>query len=237
MLDEIEAGVLAHAHPIKVTTSHYGTKPLNDYRCTAVHVPARTHMSVDIRNISRLKSLAKTTAVSDGSMHPMTGMTAFAWVLANESTDASVREVEDIWTNPFHMTLYCAEISGIHDMLTYASRHCNLQTPLKVWRDNISVLKMIYPARNLTVMELSNAEGNLVQLTRTLLMKNSLVTLNHVKGHQDDQISVMNLPLKARLNIDCDTCVKRRCAKQYSRVNDNQKSKAMDPPYSSAHMK
>ena len=35
-------------------------------------------------------------------------------------------------------------------------------------------------------------------------MRFSSVTLNHVKGHQDDHIDPANLPIEIQLNVDCD---------------------------------
>ena len=35
------------------------------------------------------------------------------------------------------------------------------------------------------------------------------VTLNHVKGHQDNSTPCKKLPLPARLNVDCNTLTKR----------------------------
>lgn len=208
--DETTEDVPAHAHPVQITSSHYGVKPLQDYKCMAQRIPARTVMDVDTVDLPRLNSSKKIIAVSDGSMHPMTGMAACAWVLTNEDEDASIREAEDIWTNPLHMTSYRAELAGIHNMLTHASQHCNTRTPLEVWCDNTSVLKMTDPSRGNTVVELSGAEGKLVQLTQNLLMRFSSVTLNHVKGHQDDHVNPATLPIEARLNVDCDTRAKQK---------------------------
>ena len=41
-------------------------------------------------------------------------------------------------------------------------------------------------------------------------MKFSSVTLNHVKGHQDDHINLASLPIEARLNVDCDKHAKHK---------------------------
>ena len=69
---------------------------------------------------------------------------------------------------------------------------------------------MIHPGRELTVVELSRNEGKLVQMTQKLLRQFASVTLNHVKGHQDDHVSEDQFPLEARLNIDCDMPAKTK---------------------------
>ena len=85
----------------------------------------------------------KIIAVSDGSLDPLTGRAAYAWVLTNETETAHAKSSNDIWTNPKYMSSFHAELEGIHDMPTYARKTGNTNRKLEIWCDNKSVLQVI----------------------------------------------------------------------------------------------
>ena len=55
-----------------------------------------------------------------------------------------------------------------------------------------------------SIGELTKSEGKLVQQTRRLLKHFPDASLNHVKGHQDDDVRYEDLDYQTRLNVDCD---------------------------------
>ena len=60
-----------------------------------------------------------------------------------------------------------------------------------------------------TFVALCKPEGALVHQTRLLLQELRKVTLNHVKGHQDNSAQYEQLTLPACLNADCDARAKK----------------------------
>ena len=80
---------------------------------------------------------------------------------------------------------------------------------LELWCDNESDLKAIDPKVKSIFVAICKPEGALVHQTRLLLQELRKVTLNHVKGHQDDSAQYEQLTLPARLNVDCDAQAKR----------------------------
>ena len=98
-------------------------------------------------------------------------------------------------------------------MLDYALKHGSRDDKYEFFCDNGSVLKVLESAKEPTIVELSRAEGKLVQQTRIILQKFRNSPLSHVKGHQDDDTWYEDLDLQSRLNVDCDAEAKRRmCA-------------------------
>ena len=132
------------------------------------------------------------------------GRAAYAWVLTNEAETASAKSADDIWTNPKYMSSFRAELEGAHDMLTYARKVLTPDKALEIWCDSKSVLQVLDTTKQPSPVELSNPEGKLVQQTRNLLKYFPRASLNHVKGHQDDEVWYEDLEYQARLNIDCD---------------------------------
>ena len=54
--DKTEEDVPAHTHPIKAATSHYGVKPIHDYRCTEIHAFPRTRNNVNVEDFPKLNT-------------------------------------------------------------------------------------------------------------------------------------------------------------------------------------
>ena len=94
-------------------------------------------------------------------------------------------------------------------MLTYARKAGNTSKTLEIWCDNKSVLQVLDITRQSSIVELSNSEGKLVQQTRHLLRHFPRASLNHIKGHQDDDVWYEDLEYQARLNVDCDREAKK----------------------------
>ena len=93
----------------------------------------------------------------------------------------------------------------MHDMLAYiCPQGWHRQEKFEIWCNNKSVLQVLDATRRPFSVELSNSEEKLVQQTRRLLTHFSDASLNHVKGHHDDDTRYEDLDYQSRLNIDCD---------------------------------
>ena len=51
--------------------------------------------------------------------------------------------------------------------------------------------------------DLTDAENDLIAVTQSMLQQLKKVTVNHVLGHQEDDVPYESLPYEAQLNIDC----------------------------------
>ena len=136
-----------HAHPVRVTESNYGVRSSQDHRISTPIMPPTVPDKVTVLHKDELWSSDKIVAVSDGSLDPLTGSAAYAWVLANEAETARATSTSDIWTNPKYMSSFRAELEGVHDMLTYARKAGNAGNTLEIWCDNKSVLQVLDTAR------------------------------------------------------------------------------------------
>ena len=73
-------------------------------------------------------------------------------------------------------------------MLTCACKDGNANKKFEIWFHNKGVLQVLDTVRQSSIVELSNSEGKLVQQTRRLLNQFLDASLNHVKGHQNDDV-------------------------------------------------
>ena len=189
---DVEA-IPRHAHPVSVKESNYGVRPSQDHRILAPIMPPTTPDRVTVLHKGELWASDKIIAVSDGSLDPLTGRAAYAWVLTNAAETAHAKSSDDIWTNPKYMSSFRAKLEGVHDMLTYACKAGNTTRTLEIWCDNKGVLQVLDAKRQPSIVELSNSEGEMVQQTRRLLKQFPHATLNHFKGRQDDDVRYENL--------------------------------------------
>ena len=132
------------AYPVCVRESNYGVRPLQDHRISAPILPPAAPDMVIVLRKEELWASDKSVAVSNGSLDPLTGRAAYAWVLTNEAETAHAKSSSDIWTNPKYMSSFRAELEGVHDMLTYARKAGNANRKLEIWCNNKSVLQVLW---------------------------------------------------------------------------------------------
>ena len=97
-----------HAHPVTVSTSDYGTRPRQDYRCATPLAPTVRTRTVQTSELAALWGSDKIIAVSDGSLDPWTGRAGFAWILTTPQESAFAKDSKDIWINPKYMSSFRA---------------------------------------------------------------------------------------------------------------------------------
>ena len=79
----------------------------------------------------------------------------------------------------------------------------------EIWCDNKSILRVLDTTIEPSLVELSKAQGKLVQQTRKLLLQFPHATLNHAQGHQDNNTPYEKLNYQSRLNVDCNRLAKK----------------------------
>ena len=129
---------------------------------------------------------------SDSLVDPLEGATAYSWVLTNKEVSGKITTMEPTQTSPDYMTSFRGELTGVHSMVNYLAknwrRNANdkVDINLELWCNNEKVLRAINPKVKSTFAALCKPEGALVHQTQTLLQQMRRVTLNCVKGHQED---------------------------------------------------
>ena len=102
------------------------------------------------------------------------------------------------------MTYFRGELTGVRSIVNHfvknwkRDKNEKVDKNLELWCDNESTLKAIDPKVNSTFIGLQR-----------LLQELRKVTLNHVKGHQDNSAQYDQLTFPARLNVDCDAQAKK----------------------------
>ena len=85
------AAIPNHAHHIDAHTKRRVIYPYQEY---GLRVPQLPEAPLDIESLhsERILSAKKVTAVSDGSLDPITGQVAFAWILALPGKKAWIKQ-------------------------------------------------------------------------------------------------------------------------------------------------
>eukprot|EP01082_Thalassiosira_pseudonana_P016026 g13601.t1 g13601 contig9:13162-14655(+) len=175
------------------------------------HDPPIQHPAV-IDDDAALRNAPRLTVVSDGSMDPISGRAAFAWVITGPDRIGYIKRSKPIRTNPRYMSSFRAELEGVHDVISYLTTNHYTGQRIDLWCDNkwcIDALSNPHDA----IDELGRAEGALIKATRTLLREFTGITLHHIYGHQDDTLTYDDLTMESQLNVDCDTEAKEQMRK------------------------
>ena len=72
VLDRAIAEVPTDSHPVQVQTTQFGIRPVMDYRMMSSDTMRPADVGPAVRKPALLETLEKITAVSDGSMDPLT---------------------------------------------------------------------------------------------------------------------------------------------------------------------
>ena len=158
---------------------------------------------------SVLRNAQRLTVVSDGSMDPISGQAAFAWVITQQDRSGYVQRSKPIRTNPKYMSSFRSELEGVHDVISYLVTNNYTGRQIDLWCDNKWCIDALNKPGD-SLDELGKAEGALLKATRNLLTEFVDITLHHIYGHQDNNTSYENLEFESQLNVDCDGEAKRQ---------------------------
>ena len=197
------ANIPDHAHPIDARIKRSVLYPHHEYKLI-VPQPPEAPLDIESLHPERIKSAKRLTSVSDGSLDPITGRAAFAWILALPGKEAWIKRRHTVNANPKYVTSFRAEIAGICDLLKYSVKERMFDTEFEIWCDNKACLDVLRPDREPMLADLTDAESDLIAVARNMLRQLKKVTVHHVLGHQEDNVPYEDLPYEAQLNIDCD---------------------------------
>ncbi|EJK60435.1 hypothetical protein THAOC_19216, partial [Thalassiosira oceanica] len=168
--------------------------------------PSRQGRNI-MSTIAALDTAPVLTAVSDGSVDPVTGAAGYSWIIAAPEKAGYMTDAEPIYSDPRTMASYRAELHGIYKLLF--SLKTNYRTRrIELWCDSESAIDLLNNPTELTPEELTKAEGDLLTAIKRLLRQFPTITLKHVRGHQLKHTRRANLSFEAQLNEDCDSAAK-----------------------------
>jgi hypothetical protein len=180
-----------------------------DYAMQPPPLNPPTQFSPTIVGESVLRNSQRLTVVSDGSMDPISGQAAFAWVITQQDRSGYIKRSKPICTNPKYMSSFRSELEGVHDVISYLVTNHYTGRKIDLWCDNKWCIDALNKSGN-SLDELGKAEGAILKATRHLLTEFVDITLHHIYGHQDDNNSYENLDFESQLNVDCDGEAKRQ---------------------------
>ena len=208
---EVET-VPSHAIPTDVYFKQSCAFPIHPYAVVQSPAQAPSHTSNDDDEVDNAEQLhnpqTKKIGVSDGSVEPITGMAAFAWILTSRDKVGSIKQKRQVNGNPKYMNSYHAELSGMVDILQYIVNATMSDHHIELWCDSESVVGQLNSKQSPSLTDMTAPESDLVSIARTLLRTMPNVIVKLVYGHQEDDIPINDLPLEAQLNIQCDGAAK-----------------------------
>ena len=170
--------------------------PYQEYKFI-VPQPPEAPLDIESLHPECIKSAKKVTAVSYGSLDPITGRATFTWILALPGKEAWIKKRETVNVNPKYVTLFRADIAGICDLLKYSVKEKMFDTEFTLWCDNKTCLDVLCPNRAPMLTDLTDTESDLIGVTRSMLRQLKKVTVHHVLGNQEDDIKKRVSPLQS----------------------------------------
>ncbi len=161
----------------------------------------------DILNL--LIDETKPMAACDGSVLESQG--TFGWVLATSNPPRTLLSCSGP-AYGYGMDSFRAEAYGILSLLTLlhllSTQSNQPLPPISIWCDNQAVVntinKITHRKRPSFPNDTIRPSWDIIQAVCTRFCQHPNLTIQHVKGHQDSQGDVKDLPFQARLNIEAD---------------------------------
>ena len=119
------------------------------------------------------------------------------WILALPGKEVWIKQRDTVNTNPKYVTSFRAEIAGICDLLKYSVKEKMFDTKFELWCDNKACLDILRPDRVPMLTDLVDAESDLITVMRSMLRQLKKVMVNHVLGHQEDNVPYESLPYES----------------------------------------
>lgn len=154
--------------------------------------------------------------VSDGSFSPTSGKGSQAWILTDEKQEHHIQGAGPVDRDPSTMSAYRPEFQGILANITFltllaAAYPLPLNAAVTIVCDNeaatIEPNKIVKDPNHL-VDPLQTDYNLLMEIQGELQALPINISVQWIRGHQEDNAAVDTLDFLALLNIDCDTRAK-----------------------------
>jgi hypothetical protein len=146
-------------------------------------------------------------AASDSSVDPLSGEATYNWRITTYDKQGLITKSSFVNGNPLYMNSYRGEMAGLQDLVDWLHKTELRHKVIKIVCDNESCVKGLQ-RQNMSLTDLDKAESDLLQDIIHKLKDFPDVTVEWVRGHQDNEISYDDLPIESQLNIDCDKAAK-----------------------------
>jgi ribonuclease HI len=185
-------------------------QPLQQYDLTLLpQLPdAGSTDDLEIVDGARVRSARTILAASDSSVDPIDGRATFNWRITTTRKVGLISKCDVVRSNPKYMNSYRGEFAGLNSLITWLLDNSFHTKTIKIVCDNRSCVDILQDL-HIQLTDLDKAEADLIIDTRRKLSRFAQVTVEWVKGHQDDSIPYEDLPLEAQLNVDCDQGAKK----------------------------
>jgi ribonuclease HI len=197
------------AHPAESTkTLRNNLQAINHY--TMADLPAPTADDLPEFSEDETDHIYRATniiAASDSSVDPISGEATFNWRITTYDKRGLISKSSFVNSNPMYMNSYRGEMAGIQDLVEWMHSTELRKKVLKIVCDNESCVKSIN-RQGFSLIDLDKAESDLIRDITIKLKNFDDVTVEWVKGHQDNNIAYDDLPIESQLNIDCDAAAK-----------------------------
>jgi ribonuclease HI len=168
-----------------------------------------TRIPIDEEDPIHIRQSNELVAVSDGSVDPMTGKAAYNWRITNSKGMGKITRSCFLHANPKYADSYFAELSGLNDLVRWINEAGLHHKSIVIGCDNKACVDLL-SSTYISLTDLDREQGDLLRNTKMILQEFDDVRFEwvRVRGHQDDAQKYEDLPLIARLNIECDKAAK-----------------------------
>jgi hypothetical protein len=201
------------AHPIETSMNGDNLQPSQQYDLILPpRLPATSSTDdLEIVDGARVRSARTILAASDSSVDPIYGRATFNWRITTTRKVGLISKCDVVRSNPKYMNSYRGEFAGLNSLITWLLENSFHTKIVKIVCDNRSFFDILQDL-HIQLTDLDKAEADLILDTRRKLSKFAQVTVEWVKGHQDDSVPYEDLPFEAQLNVDCDHGAKSHLA-------------------------
>ncbi|KAL7547147.1 LOW QUALITY PROTEIN: hypothetical protein ACHAWF_010468, partial [Thalassiosira exigua] len=192
------------AIPVRSLVSGQYSHPLNAYNVGRIEQPQLPADDTECHCPELVASATSVVGIYDGSIDPVDGRGAFAWVICLLGRTAWIKRHRPVRSNPRYMTSFHAEMAGMANLLQYLKDEGLHDVEISFWCNNEAVVKVLSGQDALAITDLKKSKADLTKKALDTLACLPKVSVNHVLGHHDDETPYDALPFEAQLNVDCD---------------------------------
>eukprot|EP00956_Cyclotella_meneghiniana_P023204 scaffold44714_cov61-Cyclotella_meneghiniana.AAC.4 len=198
------------AHPAERTITLRGKlQATHPYSVAEIPTPpADEPPEADEIDTDHIYEATNIIAASDSSVNPITGEATYNWRITTYDKRGLISKSSFVNSNPMYMNSYRGEMAGLNDLIEWLHASELQRKVIKIVCDNESCVKALNKD-TFSLVDLDKAEFDLIRHIITRLKDFNDITIEWVRGHQDDKTPYDDLPIESQLNIDCDAAAKR----------------------------
>jgi septum formation inhibitor-activating ATPase MinD len=156
--------------------------------------PTEESAEADEINTEYIYQATNIIAALGASVNPITGEAAFNWRITTYEKRGLITKSSFVNSNPLYMHSYRGEMAGIQDLVDWLHTTELRRKVIKIVCDNESCVKALNKGE-LSLVDLDKAESDLIRDIVNKLRDFDDITVEWVRGHQDNNIAYSDLPI------------------------------------------